>query len=174
MSFKIILGLFLASISFHSFAASTLVGKPAPTFELKNQAGQIIKLTDRKDKGFTVLFFYPKAGTPGCTKQVCAFRDSIKSIKNLGAEVYGISTDSVASQKKFFDEHKLSFDLLSDESGAISTAYGVKMPLVTIAKRQTFIVDRDLKIVEHFEDVDPALDPKKVSDAIAALTKKSF
>lgn len=172
MTLKIILGLFLASISFHSFAASTLIGKPAPTFELKNQAGQIVKLADRKGKGFTVLFFYPKAGTPGCTKQVCAFRDSIKSIKNLGAEVYGISTDSVVSQKKFFDEHKLSFDLLSDESGSVTSSYHTKMPLVTMSKRQTFILDSDLKIVEHFEDVDPSLDPKKVSDAITALTKK--
>ena len=153
-------------------AASPLIGKPAPLFELKNQDGKEFKLADRKDKGFTVLFFYPKAGTPGCTKQACAFRDSIKIIRDKGAEVYGISADSIADEKKFHDEHKMTFDLLSDEDTKVIKLYDVKMPVVSMAKRQTFILDSGLIVVEHFEDVDPAVDAKNVAAAIERLKAK--
>lgn len=153
-------------------ADSKMVGKPAPQFELKNQDGKTFKLADRKDKGYTVLFFYPKAGTPGCTKQACAFRDSIKVIRDKGAEVYGISADEVADEKKFHDEHKMTFDLLSDPDGKVINSYGVKMPVVKMAKRQTFILDKDLVIRAHFEDVDPALDAKNVAKAIEEMKSK--
>ena len=149
--------------------AESLVGKPYPKFEEKNQEGKEFKLESRKGQGFTVLFFYPKAGTPGCTKQACAFRDSIRVIRKEGAEVYGISADEVAAQKKFHDEHKMTFDLISDPNGKIINSYEVKMPVVTMAKRQTFILDGDLVIRRHFEDVDPALDAKNVAAAIAEL-----
>lgn len=152
--------------------AAGLVGKSGPTFVAKNQDGKEFKLESRKGKGYTVLFFYPKAGTPGCTKQACAFRDSIKVIRNEGAEVYGISADDVANQKKFHDEHKMTFDLISDAEGKIIKAYDVKMPVVSMAKRQTFILDGDLIIRKHFEDVDPALDAKNVAKAIAELKKE--
>jgi peroxiredoxin Q/BCP len=147
------------------------VGKPAPLFEAKTQDGKMFKLADRKGQGFTVLFFYPKAGTPGCTKQACAFRDSIKVIRAEGAEVYGISADSVAAQKAFHTEHHMTFDLISDENGKIIEMYQVKMPVVSMAKRQTFIVDKDLVIRKHFEDVDPSLDAKNVAQAIKDLKK---
>lgn len=157
--------------------AASLVGKPAPTFVAKNQDGKEFKLESRKGQGYTVLFFYPKAGTPGCTKQACAFRDSIKVIRKEGAEVYGVSADDVASQKKFHDEHNMTFDLISDVDGKIIQAYDVKMPAITMAKRQTFIIDENLVVRRHFEDVDPALDAKNVAQAIAELklesTKKS-
>lgn len=159
----------MALVSSASFAESKMVGKPAPLFELKNQDGKIFKLADRKDKGFTVLFFYPKAGTPGCTKQACAFRDSIKVIRDKGAEVYGISADDVAAEKKFHDEHKMTFDLLSDADDKVINLYGVKMPVVNMAKRQTFILDKNLVVRAHFEDVDPALDAKNVAKAIDEL-----
>ncbi len=151
--------------------ASGTVGQPAPTFAAKNQDGKDFKLEDRKGQGYTVLFFYPKAGTPGCTKQACAFRDAIKVIRNEGAEVYGISADDVAAQKKFHSEHKMTFDLISDADGKIIAKYGVKMPVVTMAKRQTFILDKDLIVRKHFEDVDPSLDAKNVAAAIAELKK---
>jgi peroxiredoxin Q/BCP len=161
----------LAAVSHTSYGKSDFIGKPAPLFELKNQDGVPVKLADRKGKGFTVLFFYPKAGTPGCTKQACAFRDSIKVIRDKNAEVFGISADDVAAQKKFHDEHKMTFDLLSDSAGKVIGEFRVKMPMVTWAKRQTFVLDKDLIIREHFEDVDPALDAKNVADAIEKLNK---
>lgn len=141
----------------------------APIFTAKNQDGVDFNLESRRGVGYTVLFFYPKAGTPGCTKQACAFRDSIKVIRKLGAEVYGISADSVAAQKKFHDEHKMTFDLLSDEDVKIISRYDVKMPVLSMAKRQTFILDKALVVRKHFEDVDPALDAKNVAAEIASL-----
>lgn len=151
--------------------APVLVGKPAPLFAAKTQDSKDFKLQDRKGQGFTVLFFYPKAGTPGCTKQACAFRDAIKSIRAEGAEVYGISADDIAAQKKFHEEHKMTFDLISDADGKIIAQYGVKMPVINMAKRQTFILDQDLIVRKHFEDVDPSLDAKNVAAAIADLKK---
>ena len=160
-----------AMISHQAFAEAKMVGSPAPQFELKNQDGKTFKLADRKGAGYTVLFFYPKAGTPGCTKQACAFRDSIKVIRDKGAEVYGISADDVADEKKFHDEHKMTFDLLSDPDDKVINLYGVKMPVVKMAKRQTFILDKDLVVRAHFEDVDPALDAKNVAKAIEDMKK---
>lgn len=149
--------------------AETFVGKPAPLFTAKNQDGQEFKLESRKGQGYTVLFFYPKAGTPGCTKQACAFRDSIKVIRDQGAMVYGISADDVVAQKKFHDEHKMTFDLISDADGKIIKMYDVKMPVVTMSKRQTFILDSALVVRKHFEDVDPSMDAKNVAAAITEL-----
>lgn len=148
-----------------------MVGAPAPRFELKNQDGKVFKLTDRKDKGFTALFFYPKAGTPGCTTQACAFRDSIKLIRDQGAEVYGISADDVAAEKKFHEEHKMTFDLLSDPQAKVIEMYDVKMAVVSMAKRQTFILDKNLVIRAHFENVDPALDAKIVAKSIEGMNR---
>ncbi|MCX6127292.1 MAG: peroxiredoxin [Proteobacteria bacterium] len=161
----------LFALSPGAFAKSSMIGKPAPSFELKNQDGKVFKLIDRKDQGFTVLFFYPKAGTPGCTTQACAFRDSVKVIRDKGAEVYGISLNNIAAQKKFHEEHKLTFDLLADGDGKVIKEYGVNMPIVGVAKRQTFILDKNLIIREHFEDVDPAVDAKNVAAAIEKLRK---
>jgi peroxiredoxin Q/BCP len=162
--------LFLCMVSSNiSFAKSKLIGKPAQLFELKNQDGNLVKLSDRKGKGFTVLFFYPKAGTPGCTTQACAFRDAIKTVTTDGTVVYGISVDTIEDQKKFHTEHKLSFDLLADDKGAVTAAFDVKMPVINRSKRQTFILDSDLIVREHLEDVDPALDPKNVATAISKL-----
>jgi len=153
--------------------AVTLVDKPAPLFELSNQDKQVFKLADRKGKGWTVLFFYPKAGTPGCTKQACAFRDAVKDIRKKNAEVYGISADSTEAQKKFHDEHKMTFDLLADPDGDVIRKYDVKMPVITIAKRITFIIDPDLVVRKVFPDVDPSLDAKMVGDALTALQAKN-
>ena len=171
MCFSILPLTLIESQVFAKANASKMIGQPAPDFQLKDQEGNMVKLSDRKAKGYTVLFFYPKAGTPGCTKQACAFRDSVKVIRDAGAEVFGISTDSVSAQKKFHTEHKMTFSLLSDEDGSVTKMFGTKMPIVNMSKRQTFILDKDLIIREHFEDVDPALDAKNVAESIKALGK---
>ena len=90
-------------------AEALQVGQTAPSFQLKNQDGNEIKLTDRQNQGWTVLYFYPKADTPGCTKQACAFRDSIQLIRDQNAEVYGVSTDEVSSLQAFQQKYKLNF-----------------------------------------------------------------
>ncbi|MDX2166706.1 MAG: peroxiredoxin [Deltaproteobacteria bacterium] len=144
------------------------VGNSAPLFTATTQDGQRFDLAARKGS-WTVLFFYPKAGTPGCTKQVCAFRDSIAKIRAEGAEVYGISTNTVAEQKAFADEHRLAFTLLADPDGTVTELYGAKMPVLTVAKRWTFIIDPTLTIRQIEHDVDPALDAQRVAAELAKL-----
>jgi len=143
-------------------------GQPAPLFTAKTQDGIGFDLASRKGQ-WTVLYFFPKAGTPGCTKQACAFRDNIALIRDQGADVYGISTDTVESQAAFHKEQQLPFTLLADPDGAVTEKYGAKMPLLTMAKRWTFIIDPTLTIQQVDRDVDPATDAQRVADEIARL-----
>jgi peroxiredoxin Q/BCP len=143
-------------------------GDPAPVFTAKTHDGATFDLASRKGS-WTVLYFYPKSGTPGCTKQACAFRDGIDPIRAAGAEVYGISTDTVEGQAAFHEEQNLNFTLLADPEGAVTIAYGAKMPIVTYAKRWTFIVDPTLTIRQVQHDVDPTEDAARVAEEIARL-----
>lgn len=144
------------------------VGDAAPEFKAKTQDGTPFDLASRKG-AWTVLYFYPKAGTPGCTKQACSFRDNIKKITDQGAAVYGVSADSVEAQLAFHKEHRLNFDLLADPDESIIKAFGTKMPLLPMSKRWTFIVGPDLKIRSVAKDVDPVLDSENTAKSIAAL-----
>ncbi len=165
------LALFLSWLPFvtAAHAEPLKVGQPAPTFQLKAQDGSEIDLAARQGQGWTVLYFYPKAGTPGCTTQACAFRDAIKAIRDQNAEVYGISTDEVKDLLEFHQKHKLSFTLLSDPDAKVTEAYGVKMPVLNMAKRWTFIVDPNLSIRWIEDDVDPALDAQRVAASLKEL-----
>lgn len=145
------------------------VGRNAPLFQLTAHDGSRISLLDRQNQGWTVLYFYPKAGTPGCTTQACAFRDAIKVIRAQNAEVFGISTDDVADLKVFHDKHKLSFSLLSDPDAKVTALYGVKIPVLNMAKRWTFILDPALVIRQIDDDVDPALDANRVAESLNRL-----
>jgi len=160
----------LFSVSFAVHAADLKVGDPAPVFTAKTQDGKDFDLASRKGQ-WTVLYFYPKAGTQGCTKQACAFRDSIEKIHAQGAEVYGVSADSVEDQKAFSDKHKLNFTLLADPDDKVVNLYGSKMPVLKMSKRWTFILDPELKIRVIEKDVDPSLDAEKVANQIATLKK---
>jgi peroxiredoxin Q/BCP len=165
------LSLFLSWLPFVASVQADVVavGQPAPLFQLKAQDGKEISLAARQGKGWTVLYFYPKAGTPGCTKQACAFRDSVQAIRNQNAEVYGISTDDVKDLLAFHQKHKLSFTLLSDLVAKVTEAYGVKMPVLKMAKRWTFIIDPTLVVRQIDDDVDPALDAQRVVEALKHL-----
>lgn len=143
-------------------------GDAAPLFTAKTHGGADFDLASRKGQ-WTVLYFYPKAGTPGCTKQADAFRDSIAVIRAAGAEVYGISTDTVEDQAEFHAAEHLDFVLLADPEGKVTTAYGAKMPLVTMAKRWTFIIGPDLRIADVDRDIEPSQDAQRVAAKIARL-----
>ena len=157
--------------SANAIAAEPLtVGHKAPDFELKTQSGDLFKLSSRKGS-WTVLYFYPKADTPGCTKQACAYRDAIQKIRDKNAEVYGISTDSVDSIDAFHKKYHLSFTLLADADGRVTESYGVKMPLVNLAKRWTFIVDPEGVVRDINTDVDPASDADVVAKRIQTLSQ---
>jgi peroxiredoxin Q/BCP len=123
-------------------------GTQAPDFELPDENGRPVRLGDLLADGPVVLFFYPAAMTPGCTKEGCHFRDLATEFKEVGAQRVGISTDPVARQRRFADEHAFDFPLLSDESGEVATAYGVRRRLVTPVKRATFVIDTDRTVLK--------------------------
>lgn len=161
--------IFIAPLEHQSFATDLKVGTIAPDFTLKDQSGKTFKLSERKGMGWTVLYFYPKADTPGCTQQACAFRDSIKVIRKKGAEIYGVSVDNQKDQKAFHEKHKINFPLLCDEEAKVAELYGVKIPVIGIAKRWTFVIDPDLKIRNIDKDVDPSADARKTAALIDKL-----
>ena len=164
--FVVVAGLFASAAG----AEELKVGDKAPNFEAKDQNGGDFKLDARKGK-WTVLFFYPKAGTPGCTKQACAFRDNIKKITEQNADVFGISADTVEAQAKFHKEHNLNFTLLADPESKVIKAYGSKMPVLSMSKRWTFIIDPDQKIRLIEKDVDPVLDSIRTAEKLKELQK---
>lgn len=153
-------------------AADLEINKEAPDFTLPNQDGKTFKLSDRKGK-WTVVYFYPKAGSPGCTEQACAFRDAIKKIEVRNAVLVGISMDSQDDQKKFHSKHQLTFDLLADPKGEVLNSYGVKMPVVGLARRTTFIVDPNMMIRSIARDVDPAFDAEWSAETLDELQDES-
>lgn len=126
-------------------------GDKAPNFELSDQDGVVHKLSDLLVNGPVVLFFYPAAMTPGCTAESCHFRDLKTEFASLGAQRVGISPDPVSKQKQFADKHSFDYPLLSDESGAVAEAFGVKRKLLaklTPVKRATFVIGTDGTIID--------------------------
>ena len=111
-------------------------GDKAPDFTLPAQGGAPVRLSDRLGERVVVLYFYPKDDTPGCTKEACAFRDSYEVFTDAGAEVIGISSDSVDSHAAFAGHHKLPFTLLSDEGGKVRKKYGVPSSLGPVGRQE--------------------------------------
>jgi peroxiredoxin Q/BCP len=143
------------------------VGSVAPDFTLPSQSGEMVSLGDFLGNRPVVLFFYPKDETPGCTKEVCAFRDSFEELGKLDAEVIGISSDSVDSHKGFAEKHKLPFTLLSDEGGKVRKRYGVPSTFGLFPGRVTYVIDDEgvvrnvfssqIEVERHVEEAIEAL-----------------
>ncbi len=129
------------------------VGSSAPDFTLEDAYGTKYSLNDYKDKNPVIVYFYPKAGTPGCTTEACGIRDSWDKFKENGIVVLGISVDSKSAIKEFINDHNLNFPLLSDSSKKISKEYGVLNNL-GLDTRITFIVNKNGKIADIIRDVD--------------------
>ncbi len=123
-------------------AAEVAEGTKAPAFEAQDQNGAQVRLADFQGKAAVVLYFYPKDDTPGCTAQACSLRDGFAAIKAAGAVILGVSADTSQSHKAFAEKYHLPFSILADPDHRIIEAYGVKMPVVGIAKRVTFLIDR--------------------------------
>jgi len=153
----------LALASVAAVADQLAVGQPAPEFELPDQDGQLHALEDYRDS-WVVLYFYPKDETPGCTTEACEFRDDIFAYRQLNAQILGVSLDDVDSHRKFAENHGLPFPLLADTDGGTAEAYGVKTKMfgMTVAKRQTFIIDPDGKLAKHYAKVKPATHSQEV------------
>ena len=146
------------------------LGENAPSFEGLTADGSKLSLKDFIGKKNVVLYFYPKDDTPGCTKEACSFRDSIKSLEGLGTEIVGVSLDSVDSHKKFKEKYHLPFPLLSDKDKRIATAYGVLKEGGTSASRVTFIIDKKGKIAKIFPKVDVNIHTSEVIAALEGLS----
>ena len=119
------------------------VDDPAPDFTLPSQSGDMVHLRGLVGTKAIVLYFYPKDNTVGCTAEACAFRDSYEVFTEAGAEVIGISSDSVASHQQFAARHRLPFLLLSDRGGIVRKRYGVPAVLGILPGRVTYVIDRD-------------------------------
>jgi peroxiredoxin Q/BCP len=124
------------------------IGEKAPDFRLPALKGGEIALSDFAGKKNVVLFFYPKDDSPGCTVEACTFRDAYEDFVAAGAEVIGISSDSVGAHDAFAQKHRLPMQFVSDTGGKVRAAYGVKRTLGLIAGRETFIIDKQ-GIVRH-------------------------
>src|SRR5688572_18045646 len=152
------------------------VGSEAPTFSLPSSTGERIDLAKLRGKT-VVLYFYPKADTPGCTKEACGFRDAIASYRKLDVPVYGISPDPVKDVKKFAEKFQLNFPLLADADHAVAEKYGVWGEKSMYGKkymgvaRTTFVIDPDGKFARVFEKVKPEGHDQEV---LAALREKSL
>ncbi|MBF2056500.1 MAG: peroxiredoxin [Cyanobacterium sp. T60_A2020_053] len=131
--------------------ASLKVGDSAPNFTLTSTQGEKVSLSDFKGQKSVVVYFYPKDDTPGCTAESCAFRDSYEVFKGAGAEVIGISGDSVESHQKFAQKYNLPFILLSDEGDKVRTLFGVPATLFILPGRVTYVIDKE-GIVRHIFD----------------------
>jgi thioredoxin-dependent peroxiredoxin len=136
-------------------------GDTAPDFELPDQDGRAVKLSDFRGQS-VVVYFYPKADTPGCTTQACGVRDHRADYASAGATVLGLSPDPVAKVKKFHEKQALDFELLADEDHAVAESYGVWVEKSMYGRkyfgneRTTFIVDPEGRVAEVLRKVKPA------------------
>jgi peroxiredoxin Q/BCP len=151
-------------------AAQPAKGQEAPAFRLQDQDGKWHSLGDYRGQ-WVAVYFYPKADTPGCTKEACEFRDNIFAFEEIGAAIIGISIDAIKDQKAFAEKYSLPFPLLADIDGKTADAYGVlkNLGIMKIASRQSFLIGPDGSIVKHYESVDPKTHSKEVLADLKAL-----
>jgi peroxiredoxin Q/BCP len=124
------------------------VGQHAPDFRLSSADGVEVALSSFAGKTSVVLFFYPRDESPGCTTEACSFRDAYEEFVAAGAEVIGISSDSLDSHSSFAHKHGLQFQLLADKGGVVRERYGIKASLGVIPGRETFVIDKH-GVVRH-------------------------
>jgi peroxiredoxin Q/BCP len=141
-------------------------GSVAPNFAATDGAGHAVQLSEKRGTP-SVVYFYPKDETPGCTKEACAFRDAWDKLAAAHVTVFGISRDSLESHALFREKFKLPFPLAADPDGTISRAYGVPSTLGMDA-RVTFLVGADGRIAKVYPSVDPAV---HVSELLADVGK---
>ena len=131
------------------------VGEAAPDFNLPDQNGKNHKLSDYHGK-WLALYFYVKDDTPGCTKQACKFRDDFHQLRDLGAEVVGVSVDDSASHADFAKKYDLPFPLLADSKGETAKRYDSIWSLIGLAKRNTYLIDPEGRIAKIYLSASPS------------------
>ncbi len=152
------------------------IGKKAPTFTLPNQEGKKVKLADQAGR-WTVLYFYPKDDTPGCTKEACQFTEGIKDFGKLDADVWGVSPDDPEKHQKFIDKYKLKVNLLSDPEKTVMQKYGAFGTKKMYGKevegviRSTFLIDPQGKIAHVWPTVRADGHAAKVKEKLAEFVE---
>ena len=150
-------------------ARGVQAGDKAPDFTLPSQTGEQVRLSDRLGEHSVVLYFYPRDETRGCTAEACAFRDSYEVFADAGAEVIGVSSDSVDKHAGFADHHDLPFTLLSDQGGAVRKSYGVPAALGVLPGRVTYVIDSTGTVRHVFNSM---LDiGRHIDDALTVVQK---
>jgi thioredoxin-dependent peroxiredoxin len=163
--FFLITALFMSLFSF-SRAEPLEVGAAAPTLSAKTETGATLNLGEVYPKGYTLVYFYPKADTGGCTAQGCSLRDAYTELTKQGVTVIGVSTDSVEAQKKFKEKNNFPFTLLADTDKQVMKAFGQEPGITGFASRQAFLINKDGKIV--WRDL-KASTKQQADDVLAAL-----
>jgi thioredoxin-dependent peroxiredoxin len=155
-----------------SLAEQPGIGEPAPDFELVDQNGQLHSIEDYRGK-WVALYFYPKDDTPGCTTEACEFRDNIFAFRDANCQILGVSFDDESSHKEFSEKYSLPFPLLADTKGAAADAYGVRTKTfgMTVARRQTFLIDPEGNIAKHYDSVDPGSHSAEILADLEKLRK---
>ena len=142
-------------------------GQPVPEFSLLDQDGASVTSTQFRGR-WTVVYFYPKDDTPGCTAESCSFRDNFEAFTDAGATVVGISSDSVESHKAFAQKHRLPFTLLADVDGEVRRQFGVGKTLGLLPGRVTYVIDPDGIVRKVFSS---QFKPKKhIDEALAVIS----
>ncbi|MFQ3566226.1 MAG: peroxiredoxin [Aggregatilineales bacterium] len=154
------------------------IGQQAPDFELLNQDGQLVRLSDLRGRK-VVLFFFPKANTPGCNAQACGFRDEFEMISAANAVVFGVSADSVETLRRWKADKNLPYDLLSDPSHQMLEQWGtwgipmlglVKIPVVN---RSYYVVGEDGRIIAGEVNIGPQDSVRQALEAVGVRTEAS-
>jgi peroxiredoxin Q/BCP len=158
-----------------AMAKTLSAGEKAPAFSLLDQKGKTVRLGDFTGRK-VLVYFYPKADTPGCTTQSCSVRDSRQDLKKLSVDVLGISPDSVEDQRKFDEKYSLGFSLLSDMGHAVAEAYGVWGEKSLYGKtvmgivRSSFLIDEKGSIIRAWYKVKPEETVPKAEEALREIT----
>ena len=152
-------------------APALKAGDKAPAFTGKDQDGKDVKLADYAGQKTVLLYFYPRDETPGCTKQACTWRDNMEEFKKVGVQVIGVSFDTAETHKKFIENHKLNFLLLTDPEGKIVDLYGVRVPNRQMADRVSFLIGKDGTILHVTRDRKADSHVADVKEAIGKLKK---
>lgn len=153
------------------------VGQPAPDFTLPSDSGEPVRLSQFRGSP-VVLYFYPKDGTPGCTREACAFRDLKQELVKLGAVILGVSPDGVESHKKFREKFNLNFPLLADVDHSVAEAYGAWREKTRFGKksmgiqRSTFLIDANGVVRKVWKNVQVDGHDDQVLEALKALTQE--
>ena len=146
-------------------------GQAAPDFSLPDQNGTQHSLSEFRGK-YLVLYFYPKDDTPGCTEEACKFRDDFAKIRQMGAQVVGVSIDNTDNHAEFAKKYHLPFPLLADSDGKVAASYGAErnLGIIKIARRYTFLIDPQGRIRKIYLSVNTSRHSVEIIDDLKTLT----